>query len=176
MKIATLAALIIASLSPSASAQSLLPAVGPDEGGAPASPMAATDPFLLIYRVPGVSDSGSMADVGTATAFMCTNFSRTSESIRITVRDFDSVVYGQETYLVQPRHTHTVATHWTKSLIENDGSYLVRSGGVRQGLATIEATSTNVHCSVMIVDSSLPNGNGVALHMVRFNPHPGSVE
>jgi hypothetical protein len=36
---------------------------------------ATTDPEVIIYRFPGVFDSGGAAGTGSATVFHCTNFS-----------------------------------------------------------------------------------------------------
>jgi len=43
-------------------------------------------------------------------------------------------------------------------------------------MAGIIATSKEIFCSAMIVDAVAAIPNGVALHMVRFNPAQGSVE
>src|SRR3954454_24672145 len=52
---------------------------------APAS-AAAGGPEVIIYRFPGVRDSGGAAGTGVATVFHCTNFSGATETIRLVTR------------------------------------------------------------------------------------------
>ena len=48
---------------------------------------------------------------------------------------------------------------------------------INQGSAEILATSIEVFCSAMIVDAAVNfPGEGVALHLVRFNAIPGTQE
>jgi hypothetical protein len=51
---------------------------------APAS-AAQSDPEVIIYRFPGVKDSGTALE-GVATVFFCTNFSGVNETIRFVTR------------------------------------------------------------------------------------------
>ena len=52
---------------------------------APAS-AAQSDPEIIIYRFPGVTDNGGAPNTGVATSFHCTNFSGASETIRFATR------------------------------------------------------------------------------------------
>jgi hypothetical protein len=47
---------------------------------------------------------------------------------------------------------------------------------IDQGAVVIDATESAVFCSAMIVDAAAIVPNGIELHLVRINPHPGSVE
>ena len=68
---------------------------------------ATTDPLRLIYRISGVTDSGSAPNSGTATAFHCTNFSTVTERIRFLVRKDDGPVAGGRAVDVSPNVTVT---------------------------------------------------------------------
>jgi hypothetical protein len=48
---------------------------------------ATTDPEIILYRFAGVRDNGTMG-----TAFICTNFSGVTETIRVVVRTFDGTI------------------------------------------------------------------------------------
>ena len=49
-------------------------------------------------------------------------------------------------------------------------------GSLSSGTVNIEATNSGVFCTAMIVDAASGNVDGVDLHLVRVNPHPGTVE
>jgi len=40
----------------------------------------------------------------------------------------------------------------------------------------IASTTTFIFCSAMIVDAGASTPQGIALHLVRFNPMPGTTE
>jgi hypothetical protein len=52
----------------------------------------------------------------------------------------------------------------------------LQTGSVNQGVVNIEATNSAVFCNAMIVDAGAAIPDGIALHLVRVNPHPGTVE
>jgi hypothetical protein len=66
-----------------------------------------------------------------------------------------------------------VSTHGTA--IFSDFA-LAPGTAINQGSAVIQSTSVNVHCSGMIVDAAATVPQGIALHMVRLNPAPGTQE
>jgi hypothetical protein len=51
----------------------------------------------------------------------------------------------------------------------------LNTGLVDQGVLNVESTQSAVFCSAMVVPAATPQ-TGVALHMVRVNGHPGTIE
>jgi hypothetical protein len=159
---------LIALLVPAAAQQRPFP-----EGSAPA-PKAVGDPLLRIYKVSGIRDNGGGADTGVATTFHCTSFSTVNETLRIGVRNFNASIAGARTVTIAPNNTMTISTHTTRGFTEDA---IISPGTIiNQGSAEIQATSVNVFCSAMIVDASTNNGQGIALHLVRFNVIPDTEE
>lgn len=144
------------------------------EGGSgQVAPLATTDPYKVVYRVTGVTDDGDASNAGVATSIMCTNFSQSTEYVQYNVLRYSGseamVIFGT----VFLRGTITASTHYTN--IFYDGVNL-NTGAMNQGSIVVSSTTINIHCTAMIVDAASTVPNGIALHMVRFNPHPGSVE
>jgi hypothetical protein len=78
---------------------------------APAS-AAQGDPEVIIYRFPGVMDSGGLASQGIATTFHCTNFSGVTENIRFVTRGvptsgLSATSFSQSRTFRHLRHQHT---------------------------------------------------------------------
>jgi len=138
-----------------------------------ASEAAQTDPEVIIYRFPGVQDSGGAAKTGVATSILCTNFSGQLETIRYVVRNFDSRLAVNMTLPINHLNTRTVTTHETALYVEDLG---LSSGFIDQGSIAIAATSISIVCTASIVDASATVPVGIALHGVRFSPIPGSEE
>ncbi len=168
MKVPALASAIALALTVSATAQdrtnSLVNGV---------APMATTDPQILIYRVSGVLDNGS-PDLGVATTFACSSISSQMEIVRIRLFNYDGVLMGDRTLNISPKRTVSISTHSTMMISED--SVVSPGTAINRGMAGIIATSKEIFCSAMIVDAVAAIPNGVALHMVRFNPAQGSVE
>ena len=134
---------------------------------APAS-AATTDPEVVIYRFPGVTNN-----IGIATVFHCTNFSGAEETIRFVTRDFDSTIKSNATGSIPHLTSVTFATQVVSAYLnEKDFGNLV----VSQGTTAIAATSINIICTAMTIDSSAQKPVGVSLRGIRFNPAPGSQE
>jgi hypothetical protein len=144
------------------------------EGGAPTVSLAATDPLLRIYRISGVRDTGAGDEVGVATSFHCTSASTVDESLRIVVRNFDDTLVASRAFIVHPRDTLSLSTHFTKVFVED--FVLSRGVIIKQGSAEITATSADIFCSAMIIDAASASPLGIALHLVRFNAAAGSQE
>jgi len=141
--------------------------------GLPASAEAAqTDPEVIIYRFPGVRDDGSLAFVGVATVFHCTNFSGANEIIRWVTRDSGGSLVNNTFFGIPHLQTITVGTHISRAY----SSVSLGTGAVIQGTTAIAATSINVICTAMTIDASTTAPIGVALRGIRFNPVPGSQE
>jgi hypothetical protein len=139
-----------------------------------AAPAGATttDPELVIYRIPGVLDSGGASNTGTATVFHCTNFSGAQENLRIVVRDSDSTIKGNLALVINHLQTVTLATRGVAIYVET----VFTMGTIQQGTAAIAATSVEVVCTAVTVDAASASPVGFALRAIRFNPAPGSQE
>jgi hypothetical protein len=124
--------------------------------------------------VSGLRDTGSASNVGVATSFHCTNFSAVAEKIRFVLRDFPGTVVANTNVDVPAFGTRTASTH--NALVFNEDSFLSPGAFFNQGSAVIQSTSLNVHCSGMIVDAAASVPQGIALHMIRLNPAPGTQE
>jgi len=138
---------------------------------APAS-AAQSDPEVIIYRFPGVRDSGTGANTGVATAFHCTNFSGVTEIIRFATRDFAGTLLSNQAFLANHLQTLTLMTHLANAY---SGATLA-TGFVGQGTTAIAATSINIICTAETIDASTAVPVGVARRGIRFNPVPGSQE
>ncbi|HET7681127.1 MAG TPA: hypothetical protein VFK79_13470, partial [Xanthobacteraceae bacterium] len=68
----------------------------------------------------------------------------------------------------------TLSTHFTRMFFED--AVLSPGEAINQGQAEIFATSVDIFCSVMIVDAEVVFPEGIELHLVRFNPMPGTLE
>ena len=77
-------------------------------------------------------------------------------------------------YSFDKAQTLTISTHNTLPFAEDA---VLSTFGNLGGMAVILATSSGVYCSAFLVDAAAPSFSGLGvLHMVRFNPVPGSVE
>jgi hypothetical protein len=141
-----------------------------------ASPARATTfPSLTtIYVGSGVTDSGGAADTGTATAVHCSNVSGQTALMRFLVLNAAGNSEADVTLPIGLPHggTVTLATHGIAYFSEVN----LATGAVNpQGMLIVESTQSGVFCSAMVVDAAGPVG-GVAITLVRLNPHPGSVQ
>ena len=140
---------------------------------APAS-AAITDPEVIIYRFPGVSDNGGAENVGIATAFHCTNFSGATETMRFVTRGSSGGLITNLTHSIAHLQTITAVTH-VNAAYPHDLS-LSTGGGASPGTTAIAATSVNIVCTAMTIDAAATKPIGVALRGIRFSPAPGSQE
>jgi hypothetical protein len=137
------------------------------------SASAITFPSLTtIYVGAGVRDDGDIGNEGIATAFLCSNVSGQTADVRILILGNTGALVDQATFSPAHGATITVSTHVTTSFA-NELS--IDSGVVAQGVVNIEATQSGVFCTAMIVDAA-DSGEMAPLHLVRVNPHPGTVE
>jgi hypothetical protein len=126
------------------------------------------DPEVIIYRVSGVVDDNNVL----ATSFHCTNFSGATENIRIVVRDVQTTIKANSAAPVSHLGTIIFSTH--DVFIYGDVN--LATGVTGAGTAAIAATSVNVTCTAMQVQTNVTNPVGIALHMTRFNPITGTQE
>jgi hypothetical protein len=47
---------------------------------------------------------------------------------------------------------------------------------ISQGVVNIESTQSGVFCTAEVLDAAASAPTGIARHLVRVNPHPGTVE
>jgi hypothetical protein len=120
---------------------------------------------VLIYVASGVYDSGHGPGAGTATVVQCSDLSGKSANVQVHFYSSTTGYRGKD-------GGATVSTH--------DVSYLddsaVSTGVILQGFVLIESNETGVYCTAMVVDAAGPPSSGIPLHMVRYRPHPGTVE
>ena len=137
---------------------------------------AITFPSLTtIYVGSGVIDSGSALETGFATSFHCTNVSGVSAAIRFQVLLADGSLAGSVTASAAHGATVTASTHSTR--VYSDVLHVISPGAqVFQGGVNIESTQSAVFCTAVALDATVNVPNGVELHLVRVNPHPGTVE
>ena len=133
---------------------------------------AQTDPEVIIYRFPGVRETGGAAGTGVATVFHCTNFSGVTETLRIVIRGASGALLTNTPIGIVHLETRTISTKPTDLFSGTS----VDPGVVAQGTAAIAATTTSFICTAMIVDAASFSPNGISLRGIRFNPAPGSQE
>jgi hypothetical protein len=69
--------------------------------------------------------------------------------------------------------TVTFSTHATLIFFEAE----LATGIVNQGVVNVEATNSAVFCTAAVIDAAgNPPVFSMPLHLVRVNPHPGTVE
>jgi hypothetical protein len=142
-----------------------------------AQPAAAvTFPSLTtIYVGSGVYDNGGVANAGEATSIHCSNVSGVAVQVRVLVLGNTGSVEGSLTVNVGHGASATISTHATAIFAE--GLNLLDTGSVSQGVVNVEATNSAVFCTADRVDAeNVKPAYMSPLHLVRVNPHPGTVE
>ena len=140
---------------------------------------ATTFSLRTIYIASGVFDDGSAADAGAATTVLCSNVSGKTATLKVTFYGTGGTLEGTAgPFSVLNLHTWTFSTHSTFF----SGEAIANTGAVQQGVLNVSSTESGVFCSAMIVDAASGGPTppfapqGIELHMVRYNPHPGTVE
>jgi len=140
-----------------------------------AQPAAAvTFPTMTtIYVGSGVTDGGNgPAPVGEATVVLCSNVSGVATSIRLLLLSITGEVVKSHTFpSVAHGATIVAATHDTNGFFET----VLDTGAILHGVVNVESLQSAVFCTAAIVDASAI-AQGIPLHLVRVNPHPGTVE
>ena len=138
---------------------------------------AVTFPSLTtIYVGSGVYDDGSADNTGEATSIHCSNVSGVAAQVRVVVLNNAGGVAGSLTSNVPHGATATYSTHRTM-IFGDDGGDLNIGVFIAQGVVNVEATNSAVFCTAVLVDAA--NFKPVymsPLHLVRVNPHQGTVE
>jgi len=144
-----------------------------------AQPAAAvTFPTLTtIYVGSGVVDTGDPNNSGVATSILCSNVSGVSVQLRVLIlRNNGAVANNSVTQTVAHGASATFSTHETAIFVDGGNSNL-STGSVEQGTVNVEATNSAVFCTAAVLDAQgLPPVFTMPLHLVRVNPHPGTVE
>jgi hypothetical protein len=131
--------------------------------------------LTTIYVGSGVYDNGGAAHSGVATSVHCSNVSGVSVQVRVLILSSGGSVEGSLTQTLAHGATQTFSTHETAIFNEPFGS--LATGSVTQGVANVEATNSAVFCTAAVIDAgSFPPVFSMPIHLVRINPHPGSVE
>jgi hypothetical protein len=135
---------------------------------------AVTFPSLTtIYVGSGVTDGGNgPAPVGEATVVLCSNVSGVTTNIRLLLLSITGEVVKSHTFPnVAHGATIVAATHDTNGFFET----VIDTGAILHGVLNVESLQSAVFCTAAIVDASAI-AQGIPLHLVRVNPHPGTVE
>jgi hypothetical protein len=138
------------------------------------APATAFPGLTTIYVGSGVYDDGGAANAGTATSIHCSNVSGVQVDVRGLVLDpLGAPIGAPGTETLAHGATVTFSTHSVDSFFDN---HSFGTGALNKGVVNIEATNSGVFCTAMIINGAGNNVDGVQLHLVRVNPHPGTVE
>jgi hypothetical protein len=130
--------------------------------------------LTTIYVGSGVASlRAGVGAVNIATAFSCSNVSGQNANVRVLVLAPSGAFVADHSALVAHGASITVSTSIIAVLTQ---SVLNGAGNLRQGTVNIESTQSAVFCTAMILDPESLVPSGVALRLVRINPHPGAVE
>jgi hypothetical protein len=129
---------------------------------------AVGDPEAIIYRVSGVVDDNNVL----ATSFHCTNFSGVTETVRVVVRSSNTTLRANIALPVPHLNTIIFSTHHVTVY----GDIPLATDIMNGGTAAIAATSPNITCTAMQIQTNSTIPVGIALHMTRFNPIPATQE
>jgi hypothetical protein len=138
---------------------------------------AVTFPSLTtIYVGSGVYDDGGIDDSGEATSIHCSNVSGVSVQVRVLILSPIGTVSGALTTTLFHGRTVTFSTHATVIFL-GDVDQDLATGAVTQGVVNVEATNSAVFCTAAVIDAGGdPPVFTMPIHLVRVNPHPGTVE
>jgi hypothetical protein len=140
-----------------------------------AAPVAVAQNQLpyYLYLFPGVFDNGGGGQLGVASAFHCSNFSGTPQTVQVVVYNYNGTIVTNMSALIGAASTFTFATKDTALYSED---LILNTGAVYQGLGVILGSSPGIVCTAQVLDASKAIPTGIDLHGIRFNPFPGSTE
>ena len=148
------------------SSAAILPALG----AGTQAPAITFGGLTTIYVASGVYDNGGATFQGIATSVHCTNVSGQTATLRVAFLSNAGAVINSTTPVTMLHGVSlTTSTHATAYVQEASFS------GAMQGSVNVESTQSGVFCSGFVVNALNVN-DGVALNMVRVNPHPGTAE
>jgi hypothetical protein len=128
---------------------------------------------LPLYLFPGLFDNGGAGLIGVASAFHCSNFSSTPQTVQVVVYNYNATIVANMSALIGAASTFTFATKDTALYSED---LILNTGVVYQGLGMILGSSPSIVCTAQVLDASKAIPTGIDLHGIRFNPVPGSTE
>ena len=108
----------------------------------------------------------------TALAVFCSNVSGQTASVRILILHRSGGVSLNVTRTLDHGEAHTFATQNIVSI----GEESFGTGSILGGTLNVESTQSGVFCTAYLMDTETLGPNGMALHLIRVNPHPGTVE
>jgi len=141
---------------------------------------ATTFPTLTtIYVIAGVKDSGDGQDTGVSTVMQCSNVSGVTTTIRFLLLSSSGSVLASKT-VNNVLHGQTIEqpTEQTEAFTA-ELSPLISMTPVSSGVVNVESLQSGVFCNAVIVDANAiaaEMATGFHPHIVRVNPHPGTVE
>jgi len=127
--------------------------------------------LTTIYIGAGAIDNGGASFQGTATVIICSNVSGVSANVRAVALNHLGAVKGQFTTQVQHGATAAFLTHTVNAV----GGYNLQTG-VFVGVVNVESTQSGVFCNGSLMNGADGAESSAPLHLVRVNPHPGTVE
>jgi hypothetical protein len=146
-------------------------------------PSKATQALKPIYFVPGIADNTASPyrRLGVPllkTYIHCSSVSSHVERIRVVIRARDGSIAANVTYPIKPGYSYTFATTYSPLFGYEPyrPSINLNTGIVTQGLAIVSATSEYLVCSASSIGIGDSGAAATALHMVRVNPIPNTVE
>jgi hypothetical protein len=128
--------------------------------------------LTTIYVGAGVQDTTG-AGANTATVIACANVSGVATTVRILLLDTAGAVADSLTEGLAHGAHLTAATRGVATIA---GELVIDSGAITGGVVNIEATQSGVFCTAALMDAVSAEATGAALHLVRVNAHPGTVE
>jgi hypothetical protein len=131
---------------------------------------AVGDPEVILYRGSGLADNGPGGS--TVTTISCTPFSGVNENIRVVVRNLTGDIVANKAGVTSHLNTAVFSTSDTAIYLDIN----MATGAFPGGTVAIAATSTSVACTAMLIQPNNTAPVGVQLHMIRFNPLPGTAE
>jgi len=138
---------------------------------------ATTFPTLTpIYFASGAMNVGPAPDIEVSTVVNCSNMSGQTASIRFQFRGKDGTPHAGATLLTANLASQNVASG--NGVGFTGGPTVLPTGLFYGGSIQILSTQSAVFCTAWLAHpaGSVAGPASVALHMVRFNPHPGTVE
>jgi hypothetical protein len=136
------------------------------------SPAIAFGSLTTIYIGSGAYDDGGGPNAGIATTVHCSNVSGNTTQLRAQILGPGGNVEASATNFALPHgNTFTFSTHGTPFVNEID----LNTGFFSNGVINVESTQSAVFCTAMVIQAGSV-ATGVALHLVRGNPNPGTVE
>lgn len=139
---------------------------------AAAQPAPAT---VRYYQFVGVLNSQTGAQTGSATVFVCTNYSDTTISLRFLMRNWDGRLQVDQTFTVNQKRTYTFSTKDTVAYDEDSNAGL-NTTSTNQGSMVIAASDAEVLCSGYVVNAGSSQATGISLLPRRFSAMPDSME